>query len=324
MISFAPVVYEHAARFIRRTPWEVSRNRGLIVKAHIAAWNEYHHSPVTPCIDIYNLEAEAYGAAVAAPEGDEVPSITTPPLSEVKEILSLPLLDPEREGRIAMLVSAAGEIKEQLGDVPVRVPISGPFSIASNLCGFSNLLMALFDDPGLVRGALEHLSRGQLAFSRYVADQGLGTTLFESAATPPMLSPDTFRDVELPALQLLMQGIRELTGDAPALIMGGDTAPIAGYLLQLNPGFLICPGPGETDQAAFLERVRDAEELLVRVNMDIATLVSGDDGALEAECRRAVEIAGQRKKVLIGTGVLPFDADPERIHRIQEILNSLS
>lgn len=323
MISFAPVVYEHAARFIRRSPWEVSRNRELIIQAHIAAWQEYHHSPVTPCIDIYNLEAEAYGAVVAAPEGDEVPSITTPPFSEVKEILSLPLLDPESDGRIAMLVGAAGEIKKELGEVPVRVPISGPFSIASNLCGFSNLLMALFDDSALVADTLEHLARGQLAFSRYVADQGLGITLFESAATPPMLSPELFREVELPALRILTEGIRKLAGDPPALVIGGDTAPIAGYLLELNPGFLICPGPGETDQAAFLEAVREHEDLLVRVNMDIATLVSGSDAELEAECRRAAEIAGERKKVLIGTGVLPFDADPHRIHRIEEILKSL-
>ena len=74
-MEFAPVVYEHAAKFIGRTPWEVSRNVDLLVEAHAAAYDVYRHAPVVAGIDVYNVEAEAYGAVVGASREYEVPSI---------------------------------------------------------------------------------------------------------------------------------------------------------------------------------------------------------------------------------------------------------
>ena len=63
-IPFTPVVYEHAARFVGRTPWEVSRDAELLFEGHRRAYLEYHQQVIAVGIDIYNLEAEAYGARV--------------------------------------------------------------------------------------------------------------------------------------------------------------------------------------------------------------------------------------------------------------------
>src|SRR5271169_2435987 len=68
-IPFSPAIYEHAARFVGRTPWEVSRDPELLFEAHRRAWLEYRHTPVCVGIDIYNLETEAYGAKIPAPDG---------------------------------------------------------------------------------------------------------------------------------------------------------------------------------------------------------------------------------------------------------------
>ena len=72
-IPFTPAVYEHAARFVGRTPAEVSRNAGLLFQAHRRAYLEYRHQPIAVGIDIYNLEAEAYGAKVELVEGEVHP-----------------------------------------------------------------------------------------------------------------------------------------------------------------------------------------------------------------------------------------------------------
>jgi uncharacterized protein (DUF433 family) len=63
-IAFTPVIYEHAARFVGRTPWEVSRDADLMFEGHRRAYLEYHHQVIAVGIDIYNLETEAYGAKV--------------------------------------------------------------------------------------------------------------------------------------------------------------------------------------------------------------------------------------------------------------------
>ena len=82
-MQFAPSVYEHAARLIGRTPWEVSRDARLLYEGHAEAFRRYRHAPVVVGVDIYNLEAEAYGAAVARPEGTGIPAVSEHPFQSV-------------------------------------------------------------------------------------------------------------------------------------------------------------------------------------------------------------------------------------------------
>ena len=79
-MDFCPSVYEHAARVIGRTPWELSRDGGLLAAGHIEAFRLYSHRPVVVGIDIYNLEAEAYGAIVRQASGNGIPAVTPFPV----------------------------------------------------------------------------------------------------------------------------------------------------------------------------------------------------------------------------------------------------
>jgi hypothetical protein len=50
-IAFTPVIYEHAARFVRRTPWEVPRDADLMFAAHRTAYLVYHQQVIAVAID---------------------------------------------------------------------------------------------------------------------------------------------------------------------------------------------------------------------------------------------------------------------------------
>lgn len=63
-MELSPSVYEHAARFTGRTPWEVSRDGELLYEAHAAAYMAYRHTPIMPGIDIYNLHAMGRGVCL--------------------------------------------------------------------------------------------------------------------------------------------------------------------------------------------------------------------------------------------------------------------
>ena len=70
----------------------------------------------------------------------------------------------QRDLRIApVILEAAKRVKERLPDATVMVPLSGPFSIASNLVGFDTLLMATMVDPDATREALLHLAENEFA-----------------------------------------------------------------------------------------------------------------------------------------------------------------
>ena len=154
--DFAPSIYEHAAALIGKTPLDVSQTSDLLFRAHAEAFRLYGHSPIVVGIDIYNLEAEAYGSIVGTPDGNGIPAICQHALSET--------------------------------------------------------------------------------------------------------------------------------------------------------GYLLCPF--ETDQALFMRKMRSYPEIMVRINMDPGGFASGDLASLYRELDRVLELAAHRDKVCIGTGALPFEADP--------------
>ena len=319
----SPVVYEHAARFIDRSPFDVSISADLLAKAHIAAWHYYKHSPVTIGMDIYNLEAEAFGASVDVPEGNEVPGISGNIFESFEELMALEPLNLKRAGRFPIHLDAARKVKAELPEADVRLPLSGPFSIASNLLGFEKLLMAALLEQDRTRTVLEHIADLQSGLAQQIIESGFDVSFFESAAAPPLLSPYLIKSVEIPVLKKMMSALEEMNGKKNAFIMGGDNAAIAEDLACIGAGFLICPA--ETDQRVFLENVftessanASPDSLVIRINMSAEIIATGDKTEIRKEIKRVKELMRDFPSTLAGTGVLSYDNEPELISWIIE------
>lgn len=319
-IPFTPAVYENAARFTGRSPWEVSRDPELLYAGHRAAYLEYHHRPIAVGIDIYTLEAEAYGAVIEKPAGNGIPAVHEPLISTIEEAIGLPPFDPERDGRIAMVISVGRRLRAEFPEADVRIPVAGPFSVAFNLRGINGLCEDAALSPEATAHALMHLAENQAPFCRAVADAGLDIAFFESAAAPPMISPRQFRELELPALRRILEIASECVGHPLPCIMGGNTFPIVGELLSTGTSFLV--SNPETDQRAFVEEVaRTHPHVKVRVNMNPGVVVCSDRDRIYREIDRILEFAGGRPNCLLGTGALPYETPPENVRLIREYVS---
>ncbi len=319
-MQFSPSVYEHAAAVIGRTPWDVSRDAELLFEGQAAAYRLYDHRPIVVGIDIYNLEAEAYGAVVARPDGPDIPAIGEHAVADLGALAALPPFDPST-GRPAMVIEVGRRLRREFPDADVRIPVSGPFSIAANLAGFDTLLVGCQTEPGLARTALGHLALGQLPFARAVAEAGLDVAFFESAAAPPLLSPRQFREIEVPAVRPLLDRVAEIVGHGVAFVMGGNTVPILDAILDMGCGYIICPI--ETDQPAFMARMAAKPEVMVRVNMDQRIVAGRSWDAIRREADRVIALARTREKACIGTGALPYETPPENVLKLKDYVDRL-
>lgn len=315
-IAFSPSVYEHAAFLIGMTPWDVSHDVELLWRAHRTAHEIYHHSPIVVGIDIYNIEAEAYGCTVERPGGNGVPAITSGIFDSIEETRSLKPFDPRVDGRIGMIIQAGKRLAAEFPEADVRIPVSGPFSIATSLRGLGGLLEDVALSPGEVSRFLKQLVEGQVRLCQAVIEAGLDVAFFESAAAPPLLSPKHFREVELPALKEAMQRVGEAVGHSVPCIIGGDTEPILDEILSTGTGYIICPA--ETDQEAFMARFGDRTDVNVRINMAPSTVAHGSRQAILTEVDRILKLAAGRPNILLGTGAVPYETPPENILLIKE------
>ncbi len=315
-LPFSPSVYEHAAALIGRSPWDVSRDPDLLFQAHAAARRLYGHDPVVVGIDIYNLEAEALGAVVCDPGGHGIPAVAESPCRDLAEALALPPFDPAVAGRVPLVLEVARRLHAQFPDADVRVPVSGPFSVAVSLRGIEGLLEDAVLHPAQVRDWLLRLAENQGEFCRAAVRRGLDIAFFESAAAPPLLSPAMFRSVELPALKRCIELAEAACGHTVPCIIGGDTTPILEDILGVGTGFVICPA--ETDQVAFLDKVRHCPEVAVRINLDPHTVAHGSKEAIARAVDRVLQIAQDRPNCLLGTGALPYETPPENVLFIRD------
>lgn len=316
-MDFSPSVYEHAAFLVGRTPWEVSRSGDLLFEAHAEAFRRYQHAPIVVGIDIYNLEAEAYGGVIHRPHGTGIPAIGRPICSSVHELARLKPFDPAAAGRIPMVIEVARRLAKEFPEADVRVPLSGPFSIASNLVGFETLLCDVLTEPVAAAMALEHLVEGQVGFCEAICRAGPNLAFFESAAAPPLLSPEMFRRVELPALRSIINRTSAVVGQPVPCIIGGDTAPILESILQTGTGYVICPI--ETDQEAFMSKIWDRTEVRVRINTSAEVMARGTRDELRAEFDRIQRLTAGRDNVCLGTGALPYETPPENVLWLKEL-----
>ncbi|MFC1581946.1 uroporphyrinogen decarboxylase family protein [Planctomycetota bacterium] len=314
-MQLTPSIYEHAARLIEVSPWQASRDPELLFKGHARAFGMYHHAPIVVGIDIYNLEAEAYGGVISEPADNGIPAITEHPCADMDALLALQPLDATA-GRIPMVLDVGHKLQQELPEADIRIPLSGPFSIATNLIGFENLLMAVMLEPEKTVQVLDHLVEGQLNFCRRVIERGLDIAFFESAAAPPLLSPDQFRDTELPVLKRIIEQTAAIAGHPVPCIIGGNTTPILEDMLTTGTGYVICPA--EADQVNFMKIMQTHPQVMVRVNTDPEIISRGSWPHIQAELDRILTLVAGREKVCLGTGALPYETPTENVMRAIE------
>ena len=228
---------------------------------------------IAVAIDIYNLEAEAYRAQVAASTPDAIPAIHKPLLTSLEEGIRLPPFDLERDGRIAMMLAVAQRLKREFPEADVRLPVGGPFSIAFNLRGINDLCLDAVLTPELLAQLLMRLAENQAVLCQAVAAAGLDVAFFESAAAPPILSPRQFHELEMPALRRVLEIAADAIGHPVPCIMGGNTYP-GPRRHPLHRHEL--PGLQRGDQPGGVRRAvsRTHPHVKIRVNLDPGVRVS--------------------------------------------------
>lgn len=301
---------------IGERPCTVSRDGDLLFKAHRTAREVYGHPMVVVGIDVYNVEPEAMGAGIDHPAGDGVPSVISHPCPSVEAIFEVRAPSLSRDGRLPMILDVAGRLVGLPEEQGVFVPVCGPLALANGLAGMDEVLCTMMEDPERVREALCHLADIQTSYVAAILDTGARPLIFESGASPPLLPPALFSDVEAPALGRLFAGCRAAGDPAPACILGGNVVPILSALAALKPGFLICPS--ETDQPRFVEVMQNYPEVAVRVNMSVASVLEDSWQKTSGMVDEAMSLARQFSNGSVGTGVVPFDTPPERLLRLRE------
>ncbi len=117
--------------------------------------------------------------------------------------------DTHAPGRYASLERL---VKQYKGKLAVGVHLNDVFSIPRYLAGFEGVLMAMVEEPELVRGLVELSVECNIAMARECARRGadfIFTGDDYAAAERPFMSPKAFREFLYPGLKRVVAGFHE-------------------------------------------------------------------------------------------------------------------
>jgi uroporphyrinogen decarboxylase len=318
-VPFCPAVYEHKAALIGETPSRMSRDAALFEKAIVREIVVYQPDMVVVGCDVYNVEAEAAGCEVRFYDSNDVPSIFETIIAPGDSISGLKVPDPEKDGRMPVNLEAGERIQRQFGrERIIRGALSAPFSLASELAGPEPLLLALMDQPEWVSDLLYWCSGISKAYGKAFVDRGLGVILFDSHASPPLVSPRLYEEIILPPTAEVIRYFRFVLG-VPLVpyIIGGDTRILLDLMLATGTNNILCDY--KSDLGYFVDYLKD-KPVLLRANLDPSFLLTASIDKIKTRVHEVLAAGRWHSRFMLGTGILPYDMPSERIIAVREAL----
>jgi uroporphyrinogen decarboxylase len=295
------------------------RDADLFERAIIRELEVYDPDMLVVGCDVYNVEAEAAGGEVTYPESNDVPAVTGRAIRVEDDISRLSLPDPRRHGRMPLHLEVGRRVQERFGrERIVRGALSAPFSIASELAGPADLLVAMLDHEAWVKNLLAFCGEIVKSYGGAFAKNGIGIILFDSHASPPMTYPELYRKIILPPTAAVIRYFRrELGLPLVPYIMGGDTTLLLEEILETGTNNVLCDY--KADLRFFVERLRD-KPVLLRANLSPALLFAEPVDVIKSKAREVLAVGRNHPRFLMGTGILPYDIPPEKVIAVRQAL----
>lgn len=229
-------------------------------------------------------EVEAFGAVLKYAGREGIPSINVHPY-KVGQEPQLPEDFLDRP-RIKQLVASIGMLKEKLGDqVAIIGGIVGPFTVAANLLGVTDMLKVCFKTPDKVIPYLEVSERAGTMLAHAMIEAGADIICVEDMMTSlDMVSPKIYRELAAPYekkqfSQISVPTIIHICGKLDAIIV--DIARTGPSAISIEP---------MVDAKGAAAKLREAglQVALIGGIDPVRTLFSGTPEAIGAEVERAV------------------------------------
>jgi len=201
---------------------EFASNGSALAQAQLLVQERFGLDAITACSDAFRLSGDL-GGDIAFPE-ETPPYLRQPLLRDSADLRRLGRPDPTASG--SRMLDRCHAISEMAKAVSGKVAVLGwvdmPFAEACSLCGVSDLMLMLVDDPALAHRILEFITGIVIDFG--IAQVQAGADMIGAGdAAASLVSPTAYRTFALPYEQRVTQAIHD-AGSLVKLHICGNTA----------------------------------------------------------------------------------------------------
>ena len=208
----APVfshIYGFASRINHISLRRYLNSGELLAFCQLEVWKRFGFDGVTVFAD-NSLEAEAIGAKISY-EDNAYPHIDEYCLNDIRDWKSLSMPDPEKDGRMPVLLEACRILKDEVGDETAVVgTVQGPMTLAGQLMGIEKLIYGIVDYPEDFWNLLNFTTRAMIRFGKALIKAGAHIIhVFDPAASCSVISKAVFSEYVLPHLKQAFRAYKD-------------------------------------------------------------------------------------------------------------------
>ena len=265
---------------------------------------------------------EALGGGVVFPDDDEPWGANMPLLKDRDALRHLHVPDPEKDGRMPLMLDAARRVVEEVGhELFVEANIdSGPFQLFLTLRGSEDGCLEAVQEPEKTREFMEFATETLIAYGRAMAGTGVHAIQFgESSAS--LVSPALYRDLILSYDQRVIAALQQ-EGVAVFLHVCGRSSHLNQLLAASGADCL------EVDSPVDLEELFTSvgPKMAIRGNVDTILLQNGPVEEIAEAARVCLSKAAKPDRRFIlspGCGV-PKYTPPEHVRTLVAVAEEVN
>jgi MtaA/CmuA family methyltransferase len=220
-IPVFPLLMHFSADRYNSTYREFATNGHVMAEAQLKVFERFDIDAITASTDAFRVSGDL-GGELAFPE-DKPPYLTRPIVtseSDFDRLKKPDITDPK--GRIADRVNGVAELVRNVGDECMVVGwVDMPFAEACSVCGISEFMMMLYDNPKLAHKLLSFLTDIVIEFAIAQIEEG-APMIGAGDAAASLVSPKLYKEFALPYEQRVCQAIH-MKGGLVKLHICGDT-----------------------------------------------------------------------------------------------------
>jgi uroporphyrinogen decarboxylase len=313
-VPVIPQVFGHAA-VCNGVPLEkYLRNGTTLAECQIQAREKYGYDGVFALADV-NVESEAMGSEIVYRDG-LYPYIKRHVLSDANGVDEVKIPDPTSDGRMPEVLEAIRITSEALGnEALVACALLGPFTLTCQLLGTERTLYMLADDMPLFLEFLNISERVAISYGEAQVKAGAHVPImFDPGATPSVLPPRLFREIEAPSLSRIRLALAAAGAAGTWLHIAGGTDSIMSSCRSI--GVQVVNFDYDVTPESAISALPD---VCLDGNVKSLSFCSGSPREVSQRSGGLLRAFEKRGGFILSSGCeIPLEANPECIHAMVE------
>lgn len=192
----------------------------VMADTEIRLFRRLRHDSVSISTTLRGM-AEAMGTEIRYPD-DNISLLQDPVVKKPEDIDKLKIIDPEKDGKLPLLLEALERIRDEIGDeADIGASMTAPFSVAASVVGTENLLRWMVKKPEAVHKVMKVITLCNEQYIKALAKRGFGTGFCDPVSSTSLLKVKQFQEFSLPYMRENVQHVVKYCGSAPTMHICG-------------------------------------------------------------------------------------------------------